>query len=147
MSRAPLRSTLTIGVTLVLTVSALYGVGLRRRAEDARWCRSATARAMVPPGTEPRNGTLLERQRSVCADQRQRQRVMFGAVWRKDGRAMAECGFELGRLQLLSEHDADARDAILASNGIEATGFDSSSSADQSRFLSTCVSSGRSSAR
>lgn len=125
MARRLLRSIVTVATAAILTGTALFGVGAWRRSEDTNWCRKAAT-----------GGKLLDRQRSACATHRERQRVFFGSVWRTGGREMAECGFRLAQLQLLPE--PEARQAILQRYGLDPSGFDSGSRADQARFIEAC---------
>jgi hypothetical protein len=125
MVRKLLRSAVTVTVTVVLAGTVLFGVGAWRRSQDTNWCREAA-------GEE-----LTDRQRSVCISHRQRQRAFFGAVWRTGGREMAECGFRLAQLQLLT--DPEPRRAILVPYGLDPSSFDSGSRADQSRFIQACA--------
>ncbi|MEW6473429.1 MAG: hypothetical protein AB1679_14250 [Actinomycetota bacterium] len=81
---------------------------------------------------------LVEEQRSACAIQRQRQRVMFGALWRKGGTTMAQCGFELARLQLLPT-DREARRAVLEPYGIDDPDFTGGDLGQQDRFIKACL--------
>ena len=85
MARKLLRQALTLATSLILIATALFAIATWRRSGDTDWCRKATA------GSEAASDAL-DQQRSSCAVQRQRQRVMFGSVWRSGGRAMAECG-------------------------------------------------------
>lgn len=147
MARKLLRLTVTIAASLALTATTFFGIGVWRRSEDAKWCRNATARGAVSGDPQSLTPDLLEQQRSACVVQRQRQRVMFGSVWQKGGPAMAECGFELARLQLLSDEDPKARAAILERYGIDDSGFLTSSRDDQNRFIQACRSNGRQRAR
>jgi hypothetical protein len=135
MLRKLLLRTLTVAITLALMATALVGVGAWRRSEDAQWCRKAT----TSPSAETAQGSvsdLLEQQRSACATHRQRQRVMFGSVWRTGGEEMAGCGFHLAQLQLLPDHDG--RQAILEQFGLDEPGFDPGSREDQNRFIRAC---------
>ena len=131
MARKLLRQAVTLATSLLLIATGLFGVATWRRSGDTEWCRKATA------GNEVAS-EALDQQRSTCAVQRQRQRVMFGSVWRSGGRAMAECGFQLTQLQLLA--DAEARGAILEPHGIDPSDFDSGSRQDQDRFVQACAS-------
>lgn len=140
MARKLLRPIVTIATSLLLSATILFGLSLWQRSEDAKWCRDAIAEKAVPGNSDRPGFDFLERQRSACANHRQRQRVMFGSVWRTDGRRTAECGFELARVQLLS--DDGARRAILERYGIDPAGFEASSRDDQDRFVQRCLSAG-----
>jgi hypothetical protein len=131
MARKLLRQAVTVATSLILIAVAVFAMASWRRSGDAEWCRKATTGAEVASDSD-----VLEQRRSSCAVQRQRQRVMFGSVWRTGGQAMAECGFQLAQLQLLA--DAEARRAILEPYGIDASGFDSGSRQDQDRFVQAC---------
>jgi hypothetical protein len=61
------------------------GVGWWRRSDDTKWCRQAAASGMVA-GDHPFDSGLLDEVRSACTVQRERQRRIFGAVWRSGGR-------------------------------------------------------------
>lgn len=137
MLRNALRKTMPLAISLIVIGTTVFGLGLWRRSGDAKWCRNATTSGEVAVSTPD----VLEGQRSACAVQRQRQRVMFGSVWRTGGREMAECGFQLARLQLLS--DPVARDVILQPYGLDDKGFDAGSRDDQSRFVKACSSNDR----
>ncbi|HET9773281.1 MAG TPA: hypothetical protein VFS16_20485, partial [Acidimicrobiia bacterium] len=97
MARSLLRQTVGLATALVIAATALFGIGMWRRSQDAAWCRTATAGASGHPTAAT---DQLERYRSTCAAHRRDQRVMFGSVWRTGGQRTAECGFELARLQL-----------------------------------------------
>lgn len=140
MLRKLLRQAVAIATGLVLTITMFFGIGLWRRSEDTKWCRDATADGVMPGDPQPAPAGLLEQQRSACTLHRQRQRVMFGSVWRTDGQQTAACGFELARLQLLP--DKEARSAILERYGIAELEFDTGSRDDQSRFVQRCLASG-----
>lgn len=114
---------------MILIVTGMFAVGMWRRAEDGRWCRDATTSDAVTQS--------VGEQRSICVTQRRRQRVMFGAVWRTGGETMADCGFQLTQLQLVT--DDNTRAAILAAHGLGADGFEPSSRDDQTRFLDACI--------
>jgi hypothetical protein len=129
-----------VTVTLALMATALVGIGVWRRSEDAEWCRKATTRPS-PETAEASVSDFLEQQRSACATHRQRQRVMFGSVWRSGGEEMAECGFHLAQLQLLPDHDG--RQAILGQYGLDEAGFDPGSREDQNRFIRACAANDR----
>ena len=135
MARSLLRQTVTLASALVVAATALFGTGLWRRSQDTAWCRNATA---ATDGNQAVTPNLLERQRSVCVAHRQDQRIMFGSVWRTGGQRMADCGFELARLQLLP--DPETGRAILKARGLDSSSFDPGSRADQSRFIDACTS-------
>ena len=132
MIKKLLRPVLPVAISAALAATAFVGLGVWRRIDDARWCQNATAGDSVTP-------ELLEQQRSACAIQRQRQRVMFGSVWRRDGQTTAECGFELARLQLLGEQDPTAAAGILGRYGIDPSGFEASERSNQTRFVDACL--------
>ncbi len=81
---------------------------------------------------------VFEQVRSACTLQRERQRVMFGAVGRRGGQETAECGFELARLQLISDQGWNAG-AILQSYEIDHAEFDTGNREDQDRFVRACL--------
>ena len=143
MARKLLRHTVTIAGSLILTATLCFGIALWRRSEDVKWCRNATTTSALPADAQPVTPDLLEQQRSACAVQRERQRVVFGAIWRKGGQKTAECGFQLARLQLMSDQDANASGAILKKYGIDKSDFDASSRDDQNRFIQACLLKGR----
>lgn len=141
MARKLLRHLVTIVTPFALAGGLLFGVGLWRESADADWCRRAAAGGVVTGSAQPAP-SVLEEVRAACAVHRQRQRVMFGAIWRDGGQETARCGFELGRLQLLGADPAD-RDAILERYGIGPSGFEPSDRRDQDRFLTACRAGGR----
>lgn len=63
---------------------------------------------------------------------------MFGSVWRTGGREAAQCGFELARLQLISDEDPYWYRAVLAQYGVDDPGFEISTREDQDRFVNAC---------
>lgn len=142
MVRKVLRHTLTVGTSLALAVGLFFGVGLWRRLEDTRWCRTATAGTVNTTAAQPGGPDLVQEQRSACMVQRRRQRQMFGAVWRSGGQRAAACGFEMARLQLVIDHDPAAARAILAKFGFDPSTFDTGSRVDQDRFVEACRSGG-----
>lgn len=140
-----LRQGLTIATSLALAASLFFGFGLWRRSQDTKWCRDATAAAVgatqaghVQPGV----ADFIEQQRSACVVQRQRQRQMLGAVWRTGGQRVAECAFQLARLQLVADQDPEERRAILEQFGFDPSTFDTGSRVDQDRFVEACRSGG-----
>lgn len=140
MIKKLLRTVLPVVISVALAATAFFALGVWRRADDTKWCKDATADGTVTP-------ELLEQQRSACVGQRQRQRVMFGSVWRSGGQTTAECGFQLARLQLLREEDPKAAAAILGQYGIDPSGFESSDRANQTRFLKACLAHNRQATR
>jgi hypothetical protein len=139
MARKLLRQTVTTIVTpLALTAALFFGIGLWRQSQDANWCRHATSSGVVA-GDQPVTSDLLEQVRSACTVHRERQRVMFGAVWRRGGQETAQCGFELARLQLTSYEDPNGHGAILKRYGIDDAAFDASNREDQDRFINACL--------
>ncbi len=142
-----LRTTLSIAAPSILILAVLFAAGVWRRSDDNRWCRNATVGTDVPAAARAVAATVVKRQHALCTEQRQRQRQMFGALWRTGGRATAECGFELARLQLLSYEAPGAAASLLARHGIAQPEFDASSRADQTRFLEICLSNRREPAR
>jgi hypothetical protein len=141
MARKLLRQTVPVGTALILTAAMFFGLALWRRSEDAKWCRQAAAAGMVADD-QPSESDLLERVRSACIIQRQRQRVMFGAVWRTGGRETAQCGFEVARLQLISYEDPNGYRSALARYGINDPDFEISNREDQDRFVKACRTNG-----
>ena len=134
MIKKLLRPVLPVVVSVALMGTTLLALGLWRRTDDTSWCRKAIAAA-----TDKVTPDLLRQQRSACVVQRQRQRTMFGAVWRRGGRESAACGFELARLQLVGEQDPKAAAAILDRYGIDPSGFDASDRSDTARFVKACL--------
>jgi hypothetical protein len=132
MATKLVRWALTVAISVALTGTAFVALGAWRRAGDAAWCKQATAGDTATP-------ELLKEQRSACAVQRQRQRTMFGALWRRSGQTTAQCGFELARLQLLADQDSNAAAAILDRYGIDAAKFDASDRTSQQRFIAACL--------
>ena len=141
MGRRLFRQFVAVSIGVLLTVTLFFGVGVWRRSEDARWCRDAAVGGVVA-GERPSPSGLVEQIRSACTVQRQRQRALFGAVWRPDGRDAAQCGFELARLQLISYHGGEGVGAILARYGIDEHDFDPSDREHQDRFVKVCLSRG-----
>ena len=142
MARKLLRQTVAIATGLLLMAAMFFGLGLWRRSGDVKWCRDAAV-GLVDTGPSPLPGDLVDQVRSVCTVQRQRQRTMFGAVWRTGGQRSADCGFEVARLQVVSDRDPDARSAILEKFGFADSDFDSGSRTDQDRFVQACLANGR----
>lgn len=134
MVKKLLRPVLPVVISVALTGTAFLALGMWRRADDTRWCSNATSAT-----TDTVTPDLLKQQRSACAVQRQRQRTMFGAVWRRGGQETAACGFELARLQLVGEQDPKAAAAILARYGIDPSGFEASDRSDQARLVDACL--------
>lgn len=143
MTRKLFRRVVTLVASLILTATTFFGIAAWRRSEDARWCRNATMRSTQADGTQSVTSDLLERERSACAVQRQRQRAMFGTFWRTGGQEMAECGFEWARFQMLSYEDPKAATAILKPYGIDEPDFDASSGDNTKRFIQACLATGR----
>ena len=137
MARKLLRRTVMIATALILTAAMFFGLGLWRRSEDTKWCQQSAAGGMVA-GHQPSTPDLLDRVRSACTVQRERQRTMFGSVWRTGGREAAQCGFELARLQLISDEDPTWYRAVLARYGVDDPKFEISTREDQDRFVDTC---------
>lgn len=140
MARKLLRPTVSIATGMILTAALFFGVGLWRGSQDAKWCRQAAAGG-VAAGDQPLPPDLVEQIRSACSLQRQRQRVMFGAVWRTGGRESAQCGYELARMQLISYQIPDGHRAVLERYGVHDADFEISSREDQDRFLNACLTS------
>jgi hypothetical protein len=138
MVRRHLGSVVTVVTTLSLMTAALFGVGAWRKSQDTKWCEKAVMGGTVSADPELTTPDLVAQQRSACAQQRQRQRIMFGSLWRKGGTAMAGCGFDLARVQLLGEYP-EARRAIAAQFGIDDPSFDGGGLDDQNRFIRACV--------
>ena len=132
MVKKLVRWTLPVAISIALAGTACVALGAWRRANDTTWCQHATAGDTVTP-------EVLNEQRSACATQRQRQRTMFGALWRRGGETAAQCGFELARLQLVEDQDPKAAAAILDRYGIDATDFDASDRTNQQRFTAACL--------
>jgi hypothetical protein len=142
MVRRVLRPVVTVATTLAVMAGALLAVGVWRGSEDTKWCEKAVMGGTVLGDEQLVAADVLEQQRSACAIQRQRQRVLFGAMWRKGGTAAAQCGFDLARLQLLSAYP-EAREAILQTYGIDDPNFDGGGLQQQDRFVKACIANGR----
>ena len=140
MARKLVRQIVAITAGFMITAGIFFGIGWWRRSEDVNWCRHAAAGGMVI-GDEASTSEVFEQVRSACRLQRERQRVIFGAVWRPGGQETAQCGFELARLQLISGHDRKAVGATLHAYGIEAADFEAGSREDQDRFVRACLAS------
>ena len=143
MARRLLRHVLTIGTPVVLTAGMFFGLGLWRHSQDVDWCSRATAGGVVSEGAATTSFDLLQDVRSACTLQRERQRVMLGAVWRTGGQKAAQCGFELARLQLVSDRDQTTKDAVLQRYGISDPQFEASDRASQDRFVQACLAADR----
>jgi hypothetical protein len=138
MMRRLWRPLLTVAITALVTTGTFFGIGAWRRSQDAGWCEKAVMGGTVAGDPESLSDDLAAQQRDACAVQRQRQRVMFGAVWRKDGTVMAQCGFDLARLQLLP--DRAVRVALLQRYGLpDDPSFDGVGLDEQDRFIKACV--------
>jgi hypothetical protein len=142
MLRRSLSSALTVVVTLGVMVGGLFAVGVWRKSEDSKWCKKAVMAGAVTADPAPQTPDLAAQERSACAEQRQRQRMLFGSFWRKGGTAMADCGFQLARVQLLVPYP-DARQALAARYGIDDPDFDGVGTDAQDRFIRACVAQGR----
>ena len=142
MVRRHLSSALTVVVTLAVMVAGLFAVGVWRKTEDTKWCRKAVMGGTVTGDPASKTPELAAQERSDCAQQRRHQRMLFGSFWRKGGTAMAECGFQLARLQLLDQYP-DAQHALAARYGIAEPDFDGVGTDAQGRFIKACVAQGR----
>lgn len=142
MARRLWRQTVTIATGLILTAGMFFGLGLWRRSEDTKWCQQAAAGGVVADD-QPLTSDLLDQMRSACTVQRQRQRSMFGAIWRTGGREAAQCGFELARIQLISYQVPNGYRGVLERYGVDDPNFDISNREDQDRFVKACLSSGQ----
>jgi len=142
MVRRFLRPIMTVAVTALLTTGTFVGIGAWRRAQDTSWCEKAVMAGTVGSDPEALLDDQATEQRDACATQRRRQRVMFGAVWRKDGTVMAQCGFDLARLQL--QRDPAARTALLEPYGLAGDpNFDGDGLDEQDQFIKACVAKSR----
>jgi hypothetical protein len=142
MVRRFLRPIMTVAVTALLTTGTFVGIGAWRRAQDTSWCEKAVMAGTVGSDPEAILDDQATEQRDACATQRRRQRVMFGAVWRKDGTVMAQCGFDLARLQL--QRDPAARAALLEPYGLAGdANFDGDGLDEQDQFIKACVAKSR----
>ncbi|MCA1841810.1 MAG: hypothetical protein LC792_01210 [Actinobacteria bacterium] len=142
MVRRLWRPIMTVALTALVTTGAFFGIGAWRRGQDAGWCEKAVMGGTVAGDPEALTDDLAAKQRDACTVQRQRQRVMFGAVWRKDGTVMAQCGFDLARLQLLP--DQASRTALLQRYGLpDDPSFDGVGLDEQARFIKACVATSR----
>lgn len=138
MARRLLSSVVTVVTTLSLMTAALFAVGEWRKSQDTKWCQKAVMGGTVSADPELTTPDLAAHQRSACAEQRQRQRIIFGSLWRKGGTAMAGCGFDLARVQLLAEFP-EARRAIAAQYGIDDPSFGGGDLDEQARFIRACA--------
>ena len=142
MVRRHVSSALTIVVTLAVMAGGLFALGAWRRTEDTKWCQKAVMSGTVTGDPAPKTPEFAAQERSACALQRQHQRMLFGSFWRKGGTAMADCGFQLARLQLLDQYP-DARKALAARYGIDEPDFDGVGTDAQGRFIKACVAQSR----
>jgi len=138
MIRRLLPRLVTVTTTVAVMAGTLFAVGVWRESADRRWCERAVTGGAGLGDPQLVGADLVDQQRSACARERQRQRLLFGAVWRKGGPPMAECGFELARLQMLSPN-ADARRAILEPYGLDDPDFSGGDQVQQDRFLRACL--------
>ena len=140
MVRKVFRQVLPFVVSFAVVAAGFGGTALWRRAEDTRWCESASAKH-PPAAGDNADPELVRDERSACVVQRHRQRSMFGSVWRTGGQEAAECGWELARIQLITEKNPQAEGALLAPFGItDPAKFDASGNEDAARFLKACLS-------
>src|SRR2546423_5570897 len=142
MVRRFFSSALTVVVTLAVMVGGLFALGVWRKSEDSNWCQKAVMAGAVTADPAPQTPDLAAQERSACAKQRQHQRMLFGSFWRKGGTAMADCGFQLARVQLLDAYP-EARQALAARYGIDDPDFDGVGTDAQDRFIKACVAKGR----
>ena len=138
MAKRLLGSVLTVVTTLSLMAAALIGVGVWRKSQDTEWCQKAVVGGTVSANPALTAPDLVAQQRSACAEQRQRQRMLFGSVWRRNGTSMAVCGFNLARIQLLVEYP-EARRAIATRYGSDAPDFGGGGLDEQGRFMRACT--------
>jgi hypothetical protein len=130
---------LPFAASILVVVVAFGGLSLWRRSQDSSWCKDAAATSPFPQAKIDDPAALANKERAACALQRQRQRSMFGAIWRTGGQETAECGFELARLQLITDRDPKAEGPLLARYGIDDPGkFDASSPESADRFVKAC---------
>lgn len=141
MARRLLRHTVSITTGVILTAAIFFGVGHWRRSQDTGWCGNAAVGGVVA-GDQDLTPDVLEEVRAACIVQRQRQRGLFGAVWRTGGEETARCGFELARMQLISYRSADGYEPILRRYGINDAHFDISSREHRDRFVRACLAGG-----
>jgi len=142
MVRRHLSSALTVVVTLAVMAGGLFAIGEWRKSEDTKWCRKAVIGGTVTGDPASETPELAAQERSDCAHQRQHQRMLFGSFWRKGGTDMAQCGFQLARLQLLDQYP-DARKALAARYGIDDPDFDGVGTDAQARFIKACIAQSR----
>ena len=142
MVRRHLSSALTVVVTLAVMAGGLSALGAWRRSEDTKWCQKAVMAGTVTGDPAPSTPDLAAHERAACAQQRRHQRTLLGAFWRKGGPAMAQCGFQLARLQMLDTYP-DARQALAARYGIDQPDFDGVGTDAQSQFVKACLDQGR----
>jgi hypothetical protein len=139
MAKKLLRQMLPFASSLLIVAVAFGGLSLWRRSQDTGWCRDATATSPVPEAQGTNAADLRAKEQEACVLQRQRQRSIFGAVWRTGGQETAECGFELARIQLITDKDPKAEGPLLARYGITDTDkFDASSPESADRFVKAC---------
>jgi hypothetical protein len=138
MARRLLSSVVTVLTTLSLMAAALFAVGVWRKSQDTKWCQNAVIGGTVSADPELTTPDLVAQQRSACAQQRERQRMMLGAFWRKDGGARALCGFDLARVQLHVDPPEERR-AITARYGIDDPSFTGGGLDEQNRFIRACA--------
>ena len=137
MLRRVFRQLLPFVAALAMVAVAFGGLAVWRRTADTKWCRTATANP--PAGVASPAPDLLKEERAACEIQRQRQRSMFGAIWRTGGQETAECGFELARIQLITAKDPKAEGPLLAPYGItDPSKFDASGTEDAAGFVRAC---------
>jgi len=141
MAKRLLRQFLPVASSLLIVAVAFGGLSLWRRSQDSSWCREAAATSPLPEADSSDAPDLLAKERAACILQRQRQRSIFGAVWRTGGQEAAECGFELARIQLITDKDPKAEGPLLARYGItDPSKFDASSPESADRFVKACLS-------
>jgi hypothetical protein len=139
MVRRVLRQIVTIAIGFTLAATIFFGLSLWRRSGDTEWCRQAAAGG-VAAGSQAMTPDVLDELQSACVVHRQRQRSLFGAIWRTGGREAARCGFELARMQLVSYRDPEGHRAMLERYGVEDSEFEVSNREDQDRFVNACLS-------
>jgi hypothetical protein len=133
---------MTVAITALVMTGTFFGIGAWRRAQDSGWCEKVVMGGTVAGDPQALSDDLAAKQRDACELQRRHQRVMFGAVWRKDGTVMAQCGFDLARLQTVT--DQGARTDLLQRYGLPADpGFDGVGMNEQDTFIKACVAKSR----
>lgn len=126
-------------VAVAVVAAAAFVVGSRRHSDDVSWCRKVMPTVIsIQGGLQPVQAQELERYRGGCVAMRRSQRGVLGAVWKRGGERMAECGVDWARFQQLAQYDRPDADAVVTPYGIHdplsPTGI-----GDQDRFVKACL--------